>query len=105
MYFYWWFDNKKFLILICKPYYSKELPILVYNATLCMTGVVFSGFSLRLGLGGFIFVVSDFLILLEIVKMNFPLRASLVGLTYVVAKYLIVTGSCDCYSRQYAKRR
>jgi hypothetical protein len=65
-----------------------------------MTAAVSSGFSRRLGFGGFIFAVSDFLILLKLVEMNFPYRVPLVGLTYVVAQYLIVTGWCDCYERQ-----
>ena len=62
-----------------------QIPTGVYSCALVSMAVVTSGIGIRIGLGGFIFAVSDFMILLQLVKVDFPYRSPLIGATYVIA--------------------
>lgn len=71
-----------------------QVPTLIYSGSLASTAAITSAFGVKLGLGGLIFAISDFLILLELVGTDFPFRSMTVGATYVLAQYLIVSAWC-----------
>ena len=50
-----------------------------------------SGVTFRLGLGGLIFIASDFMIALNVAGLGFDYIDPLVGVTYLIAQYMIVS--------------
>ena len=66
-----------------------QIPIMVYSFFLALMAAISSGVSKTLGLGGFIFALSDLLISFGEAKMDFSFRNEIVSFTYVVAQYLL----------------
>ncbi|TNV75761.1 hypothetical protein FGO68_gene16142 [Halteria grandinella] len=67
-----------------------QIPVIFYSAALSYMAATSSGISIKAGLGGLIFWVSDFLIIFKQLGIEFDGRASLVYVTYIVAQWLIV---------------
>ena len=62
-----------------------QIPVAVYSSALASTAALTAAYGLKLGLGGLIFGISDFLILIDLIKIDFPYRSPIVGATYVIA--------------------
>ena len=67
-----------------------QIPTLVYSVFLVGMATFSSAFTTKMMIGGGMFAVSDFLIVVGMVGGNFPLRSFLVQITYVVAQYLLI---------------
>lgn len=68
-----------------------QIPVAVYSAALCLMAAASAGVSLRAGLGGLTFAVSDALIGAGKAGLDFPGRSTAVMITYLVAQFLIVS--------------
>ena len=68
-----------------------QIPILFYTFFLAGMAAISSGVGLRMGLGGFIFLVSDAMIGANIAKLGIPFGKEIVIVTYLVAQFLIIT--------------
>ncbi len=78
-------------VLLPKLPKDLQIPILFYTFFLTGMAAISSAVSLKMGLGGFIFLVSDVMIGVNIAKLGVPYGKEIVIVTYLVAQYLIVT--------------
>lgn len=69
-----------------------RVPLLVYSLALTTMAVLACGVSVRVGVGGVLFLVSDLLIGLGAAGIGVPAHDLLVMATYAVAQLLIATG-------------
>jgi uncharacterized membrane protein YhhN len=69
-----------------------RIPLLVYSAALATMAVLACGVSLRVGVGGVTFLVSDLLIGLDAAGIAIPGHGPLVMATYAIGQLLIATG-------------
>ena len=78
---------------IILPKLPKDMlyPLWFYSAFLAIMACITSGVSLKMGLGGFIFLASDTMIGTTIANMNIPYTKEIVIVTYLIAQFLIIT--------------
>ena len=76
--------------------------VVVYSAALVTMAAVSSGLPHNIGIGGALFALSDFCILLRMGGMDFPFRSTVIQVTYVVAQYLIIKGWCKLNTVYFA---
>jgi uncharacterized membrane protein YhhN len=69
-----------------------RIPILLYSLALVTMAALAGGLSIRVALGGAVFLLSDALIGVGRAGLEFPGRSPLVMVTYLLGQYLIVTG-------------
>ena len=67
-------------------------PMLVYGTALAFMAVCAMGLSLRAGVGGVLFLISDLLIGVNVAGHDFTGRSLIIMSTYIAAQYLLVTG-------------
>ena len=68
-----------------------QIPIFFYTFFLAGMAAISSGVGLRMGLGGFIFMMSDTMIGASIAKLGIPYDKEIIIVTYLVAQFLIIT--------------
>ena len=78
-------------ILLPKLPKDLQIPIFFYTFFLAGMAAISSGVSLRMGLGGFIFMVSDVMIGASIAKLGIPYDKEIIIVTYLLAQFLIIT--------------
>ena len=78
-------------ILLPKLPKDLQIPIFFYTFFLAGMAAISSGVSLKMGLGGFIFMVSDVMIGVSIAKLGVPYDKEIIIVTYLVAQFLIIT--------------
>ena len=67
------------------------VPVAVYSVFLAGMALHTAGVSVKMGLGGFIFFISDLCIALDRIDSGFPHIQDFVMLTYLVAQYMIIS--------------
>ena len=82
-----------FLNYMLLPKLPKDLQIPIFFYTFFLAGMaaISSGVGLRMGLGGFIFMMSDTMIGARIAKLGIPYDKEIIIVTYLVAQFLIIT--------------
>ena len=82
-----------FLNYMLLPKLPKDLQIPIFFYTFFLAGMaaISSGVGLRMGLGGFIFMMSDTMIGASIAKLGIPYDKEIIIMTYLVAQFLIIT--------------
>ena len=82
-----------FLNYMLLPKLPKDLQIPIFFYTFFLAGMaaISSGVGLRMGLGGFIFMMSDTMIGASIAKLGIPYDKEIIIVTYLVAQFLIIT--------------
>jgi uncharacterized membrane protein YhhN len=74
-----------------------RIPLLVYSAALMTMAVTACGVSVRVGVGGVVFLVSDLLIGLDAAGIAIPGHGPVVMATYAVGQLFIATGWVAAY--------
>ena len=73
-----------------------QLPVAAYSLLLTATAVTSAGFSLRAGIGGALFLISDSLIAARIADLPVPPLGDLwVMITYLLAQYLLASAATN----------
>jgi uncharacterized membrane protein YhhN len=81
------------LILLWKPLGTMAIPMTLYALALATMATLAASVNWRVGLGGMLFLISDFLIAFRVAETWTPPGPAIwVMLTYAVAQFLIVTG-------------
>lgn len=82
------------LVVLWKPLGAMALPMSLYALALAAMATLAASVNWRVGLGGMLFLISDFLIAFRVADAwTVPGPGIWVMLTYTVAQFLIVTGS------------
>ena len=81
------------LILLWKPLGAMAIPMTLYAVALATMATLAAGINVHVGLGGMLFLISDFLIAFRVAETWTPPGPPIwVMLTYAAAQFLIVTG-------------
>lgn len=81
------------LILLWKPLGAMAIPMTLYAVALATMATLAASINVHVGLGGMLFLVSDFLIAFRVAETWTPPGPPIwVMLTYSAAQFLIVTG-------------
>jgi len=81
------------LILLWKPLGAMAIPMTLYAVALATMATLAAGINVYVGLGGMLFLISDFLIAFRVAETWTPPGPPIwVMLTYAAAQLLIVTG-------------
>ena len=81
------------LILLWKPLGAMAIPMTLYAVALATMATLAASINWRVGLGGMLFLISDFLIAFRVAETWTPPGPPIwVMLTYAAAQFLIVTG-------------